>query len=557
MKNIIFLISFFIFISCSSDQKHEKEGNEDTSKTENNRLRRDAITYKTYSFGVSEINKNIKFDVSDVEIAKEYLVTNESHKIFENKLGKEIMFLPKEHENIQLVNTKYNGLIFAAHQCYSQHRPLVLTPDLIWLAITQGVSIHINKNFKTLKNKIFKPNKPKKLIVRNDSLSYGSEHWEDLINSLANKTSKYTNEDFYSFFVPNFSTTTQVNTTAYQINLLNSYKKAFAYVGESGCGIPYIRITGEKKDWELIYSNLDLLDDVGMEDWKIILKPIIKEFINVYDNNINKKFWQNIYKDMIDYNAFYITGWIIKLFPYLEGMKGDGVIDEEKDCMRFKKYYYKNKFIYGDKMLLSNLSTDDFPSGIVDIDLTWKNYIEKETKKLKIYSGFFGIKQYEDKSLETIISWAICEEKAKNVEHSLNVKHFPYLVENKEFWTPYVVEEELLKKAIYNQRKFKNSEESINFIKTNLQDTLKSYFKNLEFKNDTLKFVVLVNGKIENVEYTGKEKVKDFIEDYLNNLEYNWFPALADPKKVFDMWSEVGDKSTKQIKVNSRIIIPL
>ena len=86
---------------------------------------------------------------------------------------------------------------------------------------------------------------------------------------------------FYDFFVPNFSTTTPVQTTVYQITLLESYKKKFSYVGETGCGIPQITITGNKEDWIWIFDHLSDLDKLGLTWWGKELRPIIKEFINV------------------------------------------------------------------------------------------------------------------------------------------------------------------------------------------------------------------------------------------------------------------------------------
>jgi hypothetical protein len=43
-----------------------------------------------------------------------------------------------------LAEIPYNPLISAAHRAIAQHRPLVLSPDIIWLTIAQGLAIHIN-----------------------------------------------------------------------------------------------------------------------------------------------------------------------------------------------------------------------------------------------------------------------------------------------------------------------------------------------------------------------------------------------------------------------------
>lgn len=223
--------------------------------------------------------KGVSFNVNDVEIADSLLKMDTAKLVFENKIGKVVLFFPVEHTNFALVSCPNNGLIQTIQECYDNHRPLVLTPDIIWLAICQGVSIHINEHYDSLKNIIFIKNKPDKIAIRNDSLEYSAKHWKSLIESFVNETKKYAKDDFYSFFVSEFTTTTAIDKTAYQITLLESYKRAFEYIGDSGCGIPSIHISGTKDDWQTILTKLDMLDKIGLSNWAKNLKPIISEFI--------------------------------------------------------------------------------------------------------------------------------------------------------------------------------------------------------------------------------------------------------------------------------------
>ena len=154
--------------------------------------------------------KGISFKVNDVKMADSLLKINTAQLVFENKIGKEILFFPDEQANFGLVNCLNNGLIQTIQECYDNHRPLVLTPDIIWLAICQGISIHINEHYDALKNVMFTEDKPDKITVRNDSLEYSAKHWKNLIASFANETKKYTHDDFYSFLVSEFTTTTAI-----------------------------------------------------------------------------------------------------------------------------------------------------------------------------------------------------------------------------------------------------------------------------------------------------------------------------------------------------------
>lgn len=503
--------------------------------------------------------EGVTFKVDDVELAKTLLKTDSARFVFESKIGKEIRYFPEEQTNYCLVNCSNNGLIQTIQECYDNHRPLVLTPDVIWLAICQGVSIHINEQYDSLKGVIFKANKPNEILIRNDELDKSDKNWEKLIASFANETKKYTRDDFYSFFVSEFTTTTPIIKTAYQVTLLESYKKAFEYIGESGCGIPSICLTGTKADWISIFNKLDMLDEICLSNWAKNLKPIISEFISASEGNYDKKFWQNIYKNATEYNAFYISGWIIKFFPYIKERDTDRVYIKELDKMRFGELYIPNKFLDGDDYLLSTLSTDNFPTGIAKVPFTWNNYYKNTTQKMEVYAGFFAIKQYPDKSLEPFVSWAVCDKNATNVHHSLaaneslNLKHQP------DYWSPNFAWS-LTDSAIYDIKRFKSQSISLAYVKSLILDSLKqnSSFTSAEYSNDTIQIEILSNGRPAGVTmYRSKnQQLSDYIKGLVKGLPEQWFPALAHPADVLDLGDGISEEENK-IKVRANSIVKI
>jgi hypothetical protein len=500
--------------------------------------------------------------VSDVEPAHSLLKTYPAELIFENKIGKKILFFPENQANESLVNCPNNGLIQTIQECYDQHRPLILTPDVIWLAICQGISIHINQNYDSFKNTLFDENKPEQIIVRNDSLEYASKHWGELIQSFSDETKKYTKSDFYSFFVSEFSTTTAIELTAYQITMLESFKKNFQYIAESGCGIPSITITGNKRDWQLILEKLQILDQIGLSEWATNLRPIIEQFIAASKGKIDKTFWQDIYKNVVEYNAFYISGWIIKFFPYIKELES---IDGEYGGVKETEVFMPNEFINGYDYLRSTLSTDNFPSGIAKIDVKWINYFKNITKEMEVCAGFFAARQYSDKSLEPVISWTISEEDGKAAEHNLSSDNTYALKHNYErYWTPRIITK-LADSAIYNSKNFKTQAQSLSFVKKMLMDSLQhnSAFQESDYKNDTINIVVLANGRLGTIFITGKQDktpLTEYVKKLLYNLPQKWFPALAYPDNVMDMdlEYEFTDEERKiKIRVNSSVEIIL
>ncbi len=511
-----------------------------------------------------EIPKGISFQVDDVQMADSLLLTDSAKKIFENKIGKEIAFLPKEHTHLALVSSMNNGLIQTVQECYDTHRPLVLTPDVIWLAICQGVSIHIYQNTKSLEKTIFVKNKPKEIWVRNDSLEYAATHWEGLIDSLSLKTKKYTKEDFYSFFVSEFTTTSKIDKTAYQITLLESYKDVFDYIGMTGCGIPSIHIAGEKEDWQTILKKLEMLDKIGLGEWAKNLKPVIAEFVNAADGKPNQAFWKDIYKNTAEYNAFYISGWIIKFFPYIKVEKAvDGIPDKITGEIKVVEVYKPNQFYEDDNYLLSTLSTDNFPTGIAEVPLTWNNYFKKITKKMKVYAGFFAIKQYPDKSLQPLISWAICEANAANIKHKSAGNSWGRIAPKSDYWTPHVATN-VTDSAIYDSKSFKNQSSSLAFVKKVVLDSLekKAMFKTAKYKNDSLQIQILSNGKVGNVSMlkSKNKALTNYVKSVLKGLPAPWFPALAHPKGAFEksiIFDDIPIEDIDKIKIRVNSIVKI
>ncbi|MDD4923042.1 MAG: DUF4419 domain-containing protein [Bacteroidales bacterium] len=500
--------------------------------------------------------------VTKVKIADSLLLTDAAQRIFEHKIKKEILFMPKEHQDLSLVNCPNNGLIQTIQECYDNHRPLILSPDIIWLAICQGVAIHVNQNFDSLKNILFINDKPDQIVVRNDSLEKGAKHWAKLLDGFSEETKKYTKEDFYSFFVPEFSSTTPIEKTAYQVTLLETYKKGFQYVGDSGCGIPSITLKGKREDWQKMLHQLVMLRKIGLSDWAETLNPIIKEFVNVYDGKTNNQFWQNIYKNAFEYNAFYISGWIIKLFPYVKVLEGRVGYEAKLNADIMIEKLIPNKLLNGDDYLLSTLSTDNFPSGIAKINILWKNHFYESTHDMEVLAGFFAMKQYGDKSLEPFISWAICEKDAEKPTYEVAENHLLKLTHKMDYWSPNICRK-VLHPAIYDIKRFKTQKESLQYIQKVIQDSIAAnpQYSNLKLSDLSVKWVVLSNGSVGRVSVTGdkaSEQLGKYIEKLLKDFPPKWFPALAHPSDVLDLGDGLTEEENKQkIRVNSEVLFIL
>ena len=355
--------------------------------------------------------EGVRFDVEDVTICDRFSGEKDAKIHFEEMTMREILYMPDEHAQKRIVPSSdlfsSNALFETVRDAYHGHHPLALSPDVIWLTICQGMSIHINLNFKSLEGKIYKNGHPDAIHVRVDTVAFDSTQWSVAVDSLAQHTRRYTDPYFYEAFVPQFSTTSPIDHVAYQITLLHAQQKGFSYSVESGCGIPWIVLRGTTEDWELIKKKLSILNSLGMKKWKSSLLPIIDQFIAASKGKADKSFWANIYKDKTSYGTYAITGWIHQLFPYITNRNDSTTYLPDWGISVDGITYQPNPFLNKKVTSSDNLTSDYFPSSILKVPFVWHNHYEGRTDSLYLWSGIWGTKQYGDKTLEPFISWVL------------------------------------------------------------------------------------------------------------------------------------------------------
>ncbi|WP_375559455.1 hypothetical protein ACE193_17180 [Bernardetia sp. OM2101] len=120
MKNtilIIFSLLLLFFSACNSDKQVKEVSNPDSLQVVAQKITQDSlkkIMQESFELGDTSfrIPSSKRFDVDNVQIAKEFLAINEGKKVFENQLNRELIFMPKEHQNADLVSAYNNRLYY-------------------------------------------------------------------------------------------------------------------------------------------------------------------------------------------------------------------------------------------------------------------------------------------------------------------------------------------------------------------------------------------------------------------------------------------------------------
>ena len=94
----------------------------------------------------------ITFPVDDVTPAAEPLPEWPTHEAAKELLGPiESCF---DYHGKVIEGVRYQPLLAAVFTAFSQHRPLTLTPDAVWLTIAQGVAQHMTIHGERLRSRL-------------------------------------------------------------------------------------------------------------------------------------------------------------------------------------------------------------------------------------------------------------------------------------------------------------------------------------------------------------------------------------------------------------------
>lgn len=351
---------------------------------------------------IFKLSAQIKIECDDVKLAKNPLYEVTYVKAIETRIGEKFEACEFKLRNQPMVSTNIHPVVASLQYAYSDHRPISISPDMIWLLILQGFSNHINNNIEELRNKLVKFDGKKKLVIQtlsiSDEFKKGSikSPWTLVFPLMADSISKYVKSDIHSLFAQSFSTSTPVEKVAFEVAIFDAMSGYFDYEYQTSCGIPIIYIEGTTADWIKIKEKLKKFKGYHIDNWVKSLEPIIQQFVNASKNKIDHSFWSNIFKRVDESGGPYITGWFIKFFPY---------ISSDKDRMIKNPYIDKEP-----KDFMEGLTTNQFNSGLSKFDFIWDYYDKKY--EMEFMSGFIGIKQ--DKKSLTLrpeIGWLVKDKK--------------------------------------------------------------------------------------------------------------------------------------------------
>ena len=277
---------------------------------------------------------------------------------------------------------------YGMYDAYAEHRPFVLSPDMVWMLISQGFSHHINADPERYRDRMVDFQGKLSLAVESDK-PLEEARWDELIPQFAEEIKKNTKGTIAETIIADFSTTTSYEQIASEITLMETTKAYFDFVViYAACGIPEITLLGTTEDWQKVYDKTMQLRSFDLAWWVDELKPILKQFVKASEGDVDTKFWRNMFKwhTQKEYGApNIIDGWIVKFYPY------------DKDGKRFDL-----------KTLTRN---SNLPDEMAEADVRFVEIFEDGSSTettIELYGGFVGLEQNpENYALTPKIGWKV------------------------------------------------------------------------------------------------------------------------------------------------------
>ena len=227
-------------------------------------------------------------------------------------------------------------------RAYAEHRPLVLSPDMIWVLISQGFARYVDAHAEEMRDMIVSHDGKMDLAVQTDKdLLTEETDWEQILSDFTARIHENTKGDIAKTITADFSTTGVTERITSQITLMETMKNYFDFiVVYLACGIPNITLKGTPDDWQKVLDKTQQLEQYDMTEWINSLKPILREFVRASNGKPNQKFWKNMVKKN-DPNKLIgggcdfreptqLDGWILKFFPDENGLTLDQVPHNHK-----------------------------------------------------------------------------------------------------------------------------------------------------------------------------------------------------------------------------------
>jgi hypothetical protein len=308
----------------------------------------------------------------------------------------------------RLCEARKNALLTAVWCAFAEHRPLVLTPDAVWLCLAQGFAAHVHLHAELLRGRFVGHAGKRALVVERHDFVRGAPDnpWPEVFAAFSRQIAGHVGRQ-RDLVVCDFSTTGAIERAASELVLMDAMQHYFEYELHTLCGIPEVTLTGTVDDWTRLRHKALALAEYGLEWWTRLLAPLLDEFIAAASGRPDLAFWRHLFKEQSGSGGTKIRGWIHLLFPYVTDggpeanllensvLRGAGGTSPIRDKGGPAAWVVENE-----------MSPECIPLGLARAPLSWIYF--EETLAMELIGGFVGVAQDpRGLAVRPAIGWAV------------------------------------------------------------------------------------------------------------------------------------------------------
>ncbi|MFD0599689.1 DUF4419 domain-containing protein [Catellatospora coxensis] len=345
----------------------------------------------------------ITFPVDDVAPATEPLPTEPVSGLFPDALA-----FGGDPSRPMLASDGVHPLLSAVAHAFIDHRPLVLSPDAVWLTIAAGVAQHLRLHADELRPQLVRHAGRKLMNVDHDGpMPIDAQSWQQIVEQWTKLLDGEVADA--ALFACDFSTSTEVERTAARVVLLDAYSPYFVYWLTCVCGIPSITLTGTVEDWRRIRARVDVIAGYGLERWCRSLRPILDQFTRAAAGDVDTAFWQAVYNPVYAYGGDVITGWVTRFYPYLAGNAPNPMLDLAIDEPRGRP---------GDGYDGPGITSRTVPAAMSRVTVRVNDRVTGDNRAVALHAGLVGVAQEADGALSPVAGWCLTPRPSRSTTSS-------------------------------------------------------------------------------------------------------------------------------------------
>jgi len=217
------------------------------------------------------------------------------------------------------------SLLFqTVHECFAEHLPLALSPDLLMYLVLHEVSICVKQNPQDYAGLFTsRTDGQKQLIhVRHDGLILGNPKspWNEALGLFHAGLTDRVPSDVMKHALPSFSTHTVETQAASLVAFMDAASPYYDYRVMTKCGIPTIRLLGTPEDYVKLYESCLALSGLFAKHLKTYFSYLLPVLAVIKEQAAGSPqddaFWSSIYKPLHASGTDDMTGWLSAFLNY-------------------------------------------------------------------------------------------------------------------------------------------------------------------------------------------------------------------------------------------------